>query len=124
MIHIGIDPGSSGAVCAIHNGKIIKHKMPLDPSGEIDTKALYLLLRELAMMDNDHMIVHEDVHSVYGASAKVNFSFGRNVGFSLGTLKLSGLKYAMAQPKTWQKEAWAVIPANVRASIKDTPKVS
>ena len=49
----------------------------------------------------------EDVHSIYGSSAKATFSFGEIKGLLRGLLIATGIPYQLVQPKIWQKEIWA-----------------
>lgn len=49
------------------------------------------------------MCVIEDVHSIFGTSAKSNFNFGFNTGLITGIIQASGLPLAKVQPKAWQK---------------------
>jgi len=110
---IAVDPGAAGAIAILENndqGQMILtlHKMPLDPAGQVDPKALWRILY-------DHLgavaLVHEDVHSIFGASAKTNFQFGRNSGISYAVLSLMRAPIEMVQPKKWQKVVHARLPA-------------
>lgn len=45
----------------------------------------------------------EDVHSIFGSSAKSNFTFGFNTGLLHGIIRSLGLPLDQVQPKAWQK---------------------
>ena len=45
----------------------------------------------------------EEVHSIFGTSAKSNFNFGYNVGQIHVIAQMSGLTVDRVQPKLWQK---------------------
>ena len=50
------------------------------------------------------MAIIEDVHSLYGMSAKSNFSFGFNTGLITGIIQSTGIGLDKVAPKKWQKE--------------------
>ena len=54
---------------------------------------------------NLRMVMIEDVHALYGASAKSTFSFGKNVGLMVGIIQAAGISLDQVQPKVWQKVA-------------------
>ena len=49
------------------------------------------------------MVMIENVHSIFGSSAKSNFNFGFNTGIMHGLIRGQGLSLDMVQPKAWQK---------------------
>lgn len=98
-IFIGIDPGSKGAICALE---------PTTPTIEFldfDKSSINQLYRGLLSTLQNHLIksvVIEDVHSLYGMSAKSNFNFGRNLGILQGILGSLSLEPIKVTPKIWQ----------------------
>jgi hypothetical protein len=52
----------------------------------------------------------EEVHSLYGMSAKSNFSFGSAVGRIQTILNISHTGWDLVQPKVWQKEVGIKFP--------------
>ena len=97
MYYVGIDPGSQGAICL------------LNPSVG---KAWFIDLKEddydiyqhlLGARVNMARCALEDVHSLYGMSAKSNFSFGRQIGRIQTMLHILAMPYELVQPKKWQK---------------------
>lgn len=97
-IWIGIDPGKSGAIAFLYeDGSIVfqDHNVPLQ---------IMLDNIKLAIQNHDvQMCMIEDVHSIYGASAKSNFMFGFNTGLMHGIIRSLDLPLGQVQPKAWQK---------------------
>ena len=56
-----------------------------------------------------HCVI-EDVHALFGASAKSTFNFGWIVGALEAILVSNGIPYNKVSPKDWQKEMWQGIP--------------
>jgi hypothetical protein len=97
QVWIGIDIGSRGAVVALFEDGTVK-TIPLKSAVDI-TNFLYDI-------EESHTIFNvalEDVHAIYGSSAKSNFGFGFNTGWIHGIIETFGLKPKMVPPKTWQK---------------------
>lgn len=96
---IGIDPGQSGAICAL----LVKHnKVTYQPTTE-DPLVLFDWFNLMKLNYNLRCIVIEDVHSILGMSAKSNFSFGRNVERVNLLAQLAKVRVELVTPKTWQK---------------------
>jgi hypothetical protein len=112
MMICGIDPGANGAIAVLD-------------STNPDSVAL-LDLNKATMYDAYLWLKHhqankvwvEDVHSLFGMSAKSNFGFGRNFGIALAIAKMgtSGGPIHQVTPKIWQKFA------GVTAKGKDIKK--
>lgn len=114
---IGIDPGSELAATTMFSPNKFKSYKFKKKNGDFNFEDFNdFLCGELNdfshNMDDEWLvdIYIEDVHSVYGASAKANFQFGRSVGIirgmteiwtSMGNYKSS---IQLVQPKVWQKE--------------------
>jgi len=103
--YLGVDPGAKGYLCLLdtYNDRITFVPNPTSPSDI--AHAQRLLAQEVV---NDMMISKcaiEDVHSIYGMSAKSNFKFGYNVGLvtSLVCAAPFYLTPYLIQPKVWQK---------------------
>jgi len=106
MIYIGIDPGKDGGIAYIKaNGKVSATTVPKIGT-EVDLNAYTEILRKLKYSDEDVRVVLEDVHSIFGMSAKSNFEFGKNNGHIEGILVALGMPYSKVAPKTWQKVMW------------------
>lgn len=96
---IGIDPGAKGAICLLNPAtREIAFKDTTDNPLELlkwfghINKLMYL-----------PVIMIEDVHAIFGTSAKSNFNFGYNVGV-VNTIGLAaGNSVMRVTPKKWQK---------------------
>lgn len=103
--YLGIDPGKSGGLTVMQDGKIVfKAIMPI--SGDnLDIRGLYDLIRSLTSNYN-LTVVLEEVHSIFGSSAGSNFTFGFVCGAIEAIVVSHRLKLIKVQPKKWQKEVW------------------
>jgi len=104
---IGIDLGKHGAFAIQVQGKQpVLHSMPLNTAGEIDVEEVYriLSLSTITVSElSDIMIVTENLHSVYGASASSNFQFGINIAIVTTIIEILKIPYVKVQAKEWQK---------------------
>ncbi len=96
---MGIDPGAKGALCAL---------IPSDPQAIfLDTTEKPVVIRDWFIQIQKEcelrVIVLEDVHSIFGVSAKSNFNFGRNVERVYTMALLTEGMVDLVQPKKWQK---------------------
>lgn len=107
-IAIGIDVGKKGAIAFISKDKKEKgyFQIPLIKSKEIDITALSGIFNDLALDYDIGFVGIEDVHSVFGASAKANFQFGRCLGLLEGMTIAYTMPFSKVKPKDWQKEMW------------------
>jgi hypothetical protein len=107
-VSIGIDVGKDGGIAVLHNGRhMASFATPQTKDGDIDTKALRNIIRDWIPIKAHELIIHvEDVHSIYGSSAKSNFQFGRSAGIIEGLLVGLGLEFKLVAPKAWQVFAW------------------
>jgi len=101
---IGIDPGQSGGIAIIEESKISVFPMPILKDGNLDTEKIIQIF--IYSDSNDIHIVIENVHSIFGSSAKSNFSFGYGCGKLQGIIETLKIPYTKVDPKTWQKEMW------------------
>ena len=120
MLIAGIDPGVNGAIAVLD-------------SENPDSVALLNLKK--TTINNIHNWLHsqlrfrgseiwvEDIHSMYGMSAKSNFSFGRNLGSILAiTELLKGIPPKTVTPKVWQK--YIGVTAKGKAIKKQVAKIA
>lgn len=111
--YIGIDPGQKGFVTVIdEDGKFIEAFSLLKKSNEVDVNDIVTRLFNLSIYEDNCHIILEDVHSIFGSSAKSNFNFGWIVGVIEGTISSLGISYSKVAPKTWQKQMHQGIPKN------------
>lgn len=98
-VYIGIDPGEKGAICALQaqTNKAIFMDTTKDPREIRDW------FDRLKAECDVRVIMIEEVHSIFGVSAKSNFSFGRNVERLYTLALLTSCMVDLVQPKKWQK---------------------
>ena len=97
-VWIGCDPGAKGAMCALYEDGTIK----LKDFDEITYNMMHWLM-EIDNANEIQMVMIENVHSIFGSSAKSNFNFGYNTGIMHGLFRGLGLPLDLVQPKAWQK---------------------
>jgi hypothetical protein len=116
-IFIGIDPGLKGGIAILIPDKPpLLSVMPLLAKVEIDVKKVL----ELIYIGRNVHIIIEDVHSIFGASASANFSFGFGCGSLFTVLKLANVPFTKVSPKQWQKEMWqGVKPIEINTGKKN-----
>lgn len=105
-IYGACDPGKNGAWCFLYvvKEKVIKietHVMPLLNKDEYDLPKLQVIIEKFAKFDC-HFVI-ENVHSIFGASAKSNFQFGLGTGFVRAFVVANSIPYTLIQSKAWQK---------------------
>lgn len=99
--YIGIDPGASGAVVSLQpDGGYTKYVVE-KIGKEIDISSLAKVVCQFK--DKDCHAVLENVHSIFGTSAKSNFQFGRIFGICQALLEAYDIPYTLVTPKKWQK---------------------
>jgi len=110
MIYISIDPGAKGAIVVTNGEKMIrKEMMPLKKDRTIDSGRLFDMFRQeldAMSMVSDIKICIEEVHSLYGMSAKSNFNFGRNFQAPISVLDSLECEWEFVKAKEWQKEVF------------------
>lgn len=84
-IFIGQDCGiETGGICINRDGKLEYFMTPKSEEGidlDVITKRIYGLIIDIASFGGGTLVYTvEDVHSIFGSSAKSNFSFGRRRG--------------------------------------------
>lgn len=100
-LYIGIDVGSKGFISAQKDG-VWEHYSIEDN----DYYQLSEILRKMREENAEISCVIEDVHSIFGSSAKSTFAFGFNKGYLVGLLAANRIPYTLIQPKEWQRTLW------------------
>jgi len=126
MITVGIDPGAKGGIVALHNGNVLdKYVMPVNPDGTINNKMLASYIVSFTSHCDDVRFGLESVHSLFGMSAKSNFSFGMNFQACISALDIVGASWEFIQPKVWQKEIFGDMDVVLnKKGKKDTKTMS
>lgn len=126
MKYIGIDVGKSGGIAVIQDNKLslyciptIKKEVDIDELDKLLFEFKYDIDKEDFIDAHDCMCVIEDVHSIFGSSAKSNFAFGWIAGILEGLLTANRIPFIKVAPKEWQKEAWrGVSPIKINTGKK------
>ena len=107
MTIIGIDPGGSGGIAWIANGKACVEKMPdtLQDLWElIDNIRLASQIEVGFHSDNTHIRAYlEQVHSSPQMGVKSSFTFGNGFGHLEMALTAAGIPFERVRPQVWQK---------------------
>lgn len=127
-VYVGVDIGVNGGISVINTeGELSLFTIP-----KVKTKVDYSKLISIfdgIVRDGHRELVTvycclEDVHSIYGMSAKSNFNFGFIKGFKVSQAISHNFIYELVPPKTWQKEIWTnsdkVYKGNKRIDTKAT----
>ncbi len=95
----GIDPGANGAICVLDSNDPVYIAL-LDLAKTTPFDAAHWLQKQ-----NPNTVWIEDVHSLFGMSAKSNFGFGRNLGLAIAISQIAtkGDVAKTVTPKIWQK---------------------
>lgn len=129
--YIGIDVGMRGYVSIIdEDGKFIESFPLMKDVKNIDVVEISNTLFNLSdYEDNCHVII-ENIHAIFGSSAKGTFNFGFVAGLIEGIIATIGLPYTKINPKIWQKEMFRGINIITKPSttgktqVVDTKKMS
>ena len=115
--YMSIDPGSKGFICTQIDG-VFKHYSIEDN----DLYQLSEIMDEIRSKYDNLVCVIEDVHSIFGSSAKSTFNFGFNKGYLIGLLAANKIPYVLVQPKEWQKVMWTnadMVVSYKQVKVKD-----
>lgn len=94
---IGIDIGARGGIAALSNNQLDYQLL-----GSVNLWIKFIK----GFKKKPDLVVIEDLHSIFGASAKSNFQFGVNNGIVIGALEAMDYPYLKVAPKKWQKAIW------------------
>ena len=111
-MYIGADVGTKGYLTVQSDDKKIFFSLLDHDMGEV-----YKFLYDISATC-DSVCVIEDVHAIFGSSAKATFSFGFQKGYLIGLLTACKIPYVLVQPKDWQKEMWN--NADIVVTYKET----
>ena len=100
-VYIGIDVGSKGFISVQKNNKW--DFLSLEDN---DMYSISEFLHKISINNSGVVCVIEDVHALFGSSAKSTFRFGFNKGFLVGLLCANNIPYNLISPSVWQKEMW------------------
>ena len=99
---IAVDPGSKGFFCVWDTQTDKRRYVSIADCNKAEIAAF---LRDCAS-DAPCVAVMEEVHAIFGSSARATFSFGEIFGFLQGLFVAYNIPYILVPPKEWQKEIW------------------
>ena len=101
-VYLGVDPGAKGSLCFLDPyGDILFFDTPNIIPGK--TPSFNDLSQELLFRTViPNRVAIEDVHSLYGMSARSNFNFGRNLQAVHDLIRTVYQVYELVTPKVWQ----------------------
>ena len=109
MIIIGVDPGVSGAICILTNGKITEiYDMPTMIDGKKNKKQVNgaeitnIINKELEN-EKDAKVVIEHVSAMPGQGVTSMFNFGQSFGVLKGICAALKLPVHFIRPVKWKK---------------------
>ena len=111
MLVIGIDPGISGAICFLNNGKIIEViEMPSMADGKKNKKQVNgsQIFNELSekikdLKKDEIKVVIEQVSAMPGQGVTSMFNFGQSFGILKGICSAMNLPMYFVRPAKWKK---------------------
>ena len=102
-IVIGIDPGSLGFLsCIMPNGNI-EFKSINESSVDALNKTLCEWINKASVYEWGVIVVMEQVHAIFGSSAKATFSFGEIFGILKGLIMANNIPYHFRYVDTLEK---------------------
>jgi len=99
IAYCSCDPGAKGSFCVLDPTTKKVAFMPTTTKPIDLVGWFYLIQKEVDLK----VILIEDVHSIFGTSAKSNFNFGFNTGLVHGIARSTGVSVDLVTPKIWQK---------------------
>ena len=109
MIIIGIDPGVSGAICILNDGKITEiYEMPTMIDGKKNKKQvngaeITNIINKEIENEKDVKVVIEHVSAMPGQGVTSMFNFGQTFGAIKGICASLGLPIFYVRPAKWKK---------------------
>ncbi len=110
MITIGVDPGLTGAVGALRDGKFFGvYDIPTTLKGsgsvkqEVDPNGLKVYFTMAKAQDEGVEVLLERVSAMPGQGSSSVFSFGDTYGCCRSVIALCGLPLFLVTPATWKK---------------------
>ena len=118
MYFIGIDPGSQGALCLLDPSTKRCKFLKLPNNSNLITPREILGFLDSISIEDLQIVGLEEVHSIFGMSAKSNFQFGKALGMIETICRLSSHGLDTVQPKVWQKGVGIKFPTKSKPAIK------
>ena len=111
MLIIGIDPGISGSICFLENGKILDViEMPTMAEGkknkrQVNGSQIYNEITKIinTTQDNEVRVVIEQVSAMPGQGVTSMFNFGQSFGILKGICSAMQIPIYFVRPAKWKK---------------------
>ena len=111
MLIIGIDPGISGSICFMKNGKILEVvEMPTMAEGkknkrQVNGSQIYNeILNKIHKIDDQEVrVIIEQVSAMPGQGVTSMFNFGQSFGILKGICSAMQLPMYFVRPAKWKK---------------------
>ena len=111
MLIIGIDPGISGSICFLEDGKITDViEMPTMTEGkknkkQVNGSQIYneILKRTIKFQKKDIRVIVEQVSAMPGQGVTSMFNFGQSFGILKGICSAMQLPIYFVRPAKWKK---------------------
>ena len=111
MLIIGIDPGISGSICFLDNGKILDEiEMPIMTDGkknkkQVNGSQVYNEITKIIKQfeKNQIRVVIEHVSAMPGQGVTSMFNFGQSFGILKGICTAMQLSMYFVRPAKWKK---------------------
>lgn len=118
---VGIDPGANGAIAVLDSEDPDSVEL-LDLKKNTIYEVFDWMEGTISSFSPGEIWI-EDIHSMYGMSAKSNFGFGKNLGMILTIAELAPASEThMVTPKIWQK--YIGITVKGKAIKKEVAKIA
>ena len=111
MLIIGIDPGISGSICFLEDGKILDVlEMPTMAEGkknkrQVNGSQIYNEILERVSKNKEHdiRVIIEQVSAMPGQGVTSMFNFGQSFGILKGICSAMQLPMYFVRPAKWKK---------------------
>ena len=109
MLIIGIDPGLSGSICFLQDGRILDVvEMPTMAEGkknkrQLNSSQLVNIIKENINEDEEAIVVVEQVNAMPGQGVTSMFNFGQTFGAIKGVCAALKLPIFFVRPSKWKK---------------------
>ncbi len=110
MLIIGIDPGISGSICFLKDGRILEViEMPVMTEGKKNKKQVNgaqiynEFLKRIDKKDDEIRVVIEQVSAMPGQGVTSMFNFGQSFGILKGICSAMQLPMFFVRPAKWKK---------------------
>ena len=107
MRKLGVDPGASGAIVLLEDGKPIEWAMmptmKIGTTTRVNAVALAAIIRSYMKQDEPLIAFVEQVHAMPKQGVSSMFSFGHSCGVIAGVLGALEIPTTFVTPQSWKK---------------------